>query len=768
LHTLAINERTTDSSGAGTWEGRMKIRTKFALLCTFSGLALAPVPVLAQEEATQDDKASAGNEIVVTAQKREERLRDVPVTVTVVSGEQLQKQNINDLTELQNASPELVYTAGPSGGYSIRGSGAGVFNSSAENNVSMVVDGVVQGQLAAPRGSLFDIQRVEVLSGPQGMLFGKNASAGVVNIVTNAPNPRGVGGAFRVEMGENGHQLYRGMLNLPVSAESALRVTGFRSRHDGLLFNRARNEREAENSAFGGRGRFLWRPSDSVEINIIGDYEKADGDDFLWTLRTATGALAALSTACGVTPGPENTDLCIDGPNYSISKNYGVSGQIDWTLGGYTLTSITAGRWVRSRANSDSDSTRLNILNRNSSDQWTDQFSQELRLASPAGERLSYVLGLYYYDYAFRLEADQAGTLGLLPVNADRASASAVRQFSYAAFGQASFKVTDQINLIAGGRVTHDKLEASVTNFTIPSSGIAVPGFTPPAGTAQSDIEKTDFSYRVGAQYLFGNGMVYATYTRGYKGAALNVGTQGPLSNSVVQPEYPLNLEVGAKASLLDGGLTFEFSAYRQVVKDFQAQLALSTGGIVQFVFANASELRIHGAQLNFAARPFAGLNLGGGISYNDATYGDFTVPCNLPYTQGCTTVGTTPVINVEGRQLARSPKWKLVLSGEYSQPFSARFEGFVGGTANYRSKVFMIAQPDPNLELDGFATFDARAGVRGPDGNWSLSVYAKNLTDERAAAYTAREPISPVGNYVTVFTPSSFRQIGLALDVRF
>lgn len=744
-----------------------RFHTTTALLCALSGLEILPAPALAQT-GTEDAGDGQGGEIIITAQKREERLRDVPVTVTVVSGEQLARQNINDLTELQNASPELVYTAGPSGGYSIRGSGAGVFNSSAENNVSVVVDGVVQAQLAAPRNSLFDIQRVEVLSGPQGMLFGKNASAGVVNIVTNAPDPRAFGGIFRVELGENGHQLYRGVLNLPVAGDSALRVSAFRTRHDGLLRNLFRQEREADNSAYGVRGRFRWRPSDNIEVNIIGDYERADGDDFLWTVRSATGALATRIAACGVTPGPENTDLCIDGPNFSISESYGISGQVDWTIGGHTLTSITAGRWVNADLNSDSDSTSLNILNRNSSIQRTDQFSQELRLASPGGDRLSYVLGLYYFDYAFQLDTDQAGTLGILPVNADRASTSDVRQFSYAAFGQAIFRLTDRINLIAGGRLTRDVLEASVTNFTIPSSGIPVPGFTPPAGTARSEITNTDFSYRLGAQYLFGNGMVYATYTRGYKGAALNVGTQGPLSNSVVQPEYPHNLEIGAKGVFLDGALSLEFSAYRQVVKDFQAQLALSTGGIVQFVFSNASELRINGAQLNFTARPFRGLSLGGGISYNDATYGDFVVPCNLPYTQGCTLIGITPVINVEGRQLARSPRWKFTLSGEYSHPIDSRFEAFVGGAVNYRSRVYMIAQPDPNLEVDGFALFDARVGIRGANGNWSLALYGKNLTDERFPAYTAREPISPVGNYVTVFTPASFRQIGLALDVRF
>jgi iron complex outermembrane receptor protein len=441
---------------------------------------------------------------------------------------------------------------------------------------------------------------------------------------------------------------------------------------------------------------------------------------------------------------------------------------VDLSFGDYTLTSITARRWVHSKQNSDSDSTGLNILNLNSSIQNTDQFSQELRIASPAGDRLSYVAGLYYYDYDFTIDADQAGTLGLLPVSADRASHSDVRQKSYAVFGQATFKVTPQLNLIAGGRVTRDIVEYSVTNFVNPASGIGVPGFTPPAGTAGSRIAHTDFSYRFGAQYLFGQGMVYLTYTRGYKGAALNVGTQGPLANTVVTPEYPSNLEGGVKAALFDNRLTFEASVYRQVIKDFQAQLALSTGGIVQFVFANASKLKMTGAQLNFAARPFDGLNLSGGIAYNDAVYGSFVVPCNLPYTQGCTMVGSTPVIDVKGRQLARAPKWKLVGTAEYSHALSPLFEAFIGGTANYRSKVFMIAQPDPNLVIGGYATVDARVGVRGPKGNWSLSLFARNLTDERAPAYTAREPISPVGNYVTVFTPSSFRTIGLALDARF
>jgi iron complex outermembrane receptor protein len=514
--------------------------------------------------------------------------------------------------------------------------------------------------------------------------------------------------------------------------------------------------------------RYLWRPNDRIDLNLIADYEKDDGDAFLWTVRSASGALAGQLASCGVTPGAENIDLCIDGSNSQVSESSGLSAQIDWTVGAHTLTSISATRWFDQDANSDSDSTSLNILNINSANQSTQQWSQELRLASPAAQRLSYVVGLYYFDYDLELETDQAGTLGVLPFVADRASLTRVEQLSHAAFGQATLRLTDAFSLVAGVRQTHEELDASLLNFTNTRSGVFFPGFSPPPGFATSEVDEDNFSYRMGAQYRFGESMAYLTYTEGYKGPALNVGTQGALANTVVAPEYPSNLELGIKTTLFDRRLNVEASVYDQTIEDFQAQISISTGGLVQFVFGNASELRVKGAQLNFSAAPARGLNLSGGVLYNDASYGQFIVPCNLPYTDGCTLLNGLPVIDVQGRQLARAPQWKLVFSGEYTFALSGGLDGFVGGTANYRSEAPNSAQPDPNLDVDAYTLVDARLGVRSANDRWTVSLFAKNLLDERFPSYTAREPLRPVGNYVQVFSPASFRTVGLALDWRF
>lgn len=740
------------------------MRTTISTLLTTTSLAfLLATPALAQSSKPGAENATV-TELVVTAQKREERLQDVPVAVSVVSGPQLATQGIVDASQLAQTIPELTYGEQ----YNIRGVGTTTFTRSSENDVSVVVDGVIQGQLQAPVNGLFDVARVEVLSGPQGMLFGKNASAGVINIVTNAPNPAAREFIGHADLGDDGYQVFQAVANLPINDKTALRISGFSNSQDGEITNKGPGPGVGGYTNAGVRARLLWAPSDDVTVNIIADYEKDHGGSLTWTSRVAVPPLSQILAGCGVTPSHTNTQVCLDAGLGEKRESYGLSGQVDWKLGDYSLTSITAYRAYNNVGYGDSDTTPLNILNVNNSTDFDSQVSEELRLASPAGQRLEYVVGLFYYNYHYKPFTDQAGELGLLPVPADRASVGSVNQFSYAVFGQATFHVTDKLSLIFGGRETRDILSASTLNYVIPAHGINLPGFSTP-GLSAGKVDTDNFSYRVGAQYkLSADDLLYLTYSRGYKGAAVNNLAPGTTGPTVVNPEIPEDLEVGYKTTLLDRRLVLDVAAFDETIKDFQAQVFENLAGFGTFVFANASELRVRGVQASFYSKPLEGLTVNGGAIYNDATYGDFVVPCNAAYTVGCTTEGGSLVTNARDSQLAQAPKWKLTLLAQYDRPVSEHLTGFIEADTAWQSRVNASPTPDPNLVIPAYAITNARLGVRTADGRYSVAVFAKNLFDKRAPATLFTDPLQPAGNYDQVFQPNAFRVIGVSLDVRY
>lgn len=729
----------------------------------------ASAPSAAAAPATNDD------EIVVTAQKRLERLQDVPVTLSVVTAAALERQTITNVTELQNASPELNYVGQPSAGYSIRGSGTQTFTRTSENNVLVVVDGVVQGQLTPPTSSLFDISRVEVLSGPQGILFGKNASAGVVNIVTAAPVLSDLAGRIRLSGGNLGYRVGNGLINLPIGGIAALRLTGIYENRDGTTFNRFNSRRIDDRKSAGVRGKLLIQPVDSLRITVIGDHELERGGNSVWTSRIAAPgsatSIAGRLAACGVVPGPRNTQVCLDGPSTRRILSQGVSGQVEAEFAAHTLTSITAYRRFERDSDTDSDSRPINALNNNYAGDRINQWSQELRIASPSDRMVDYTAGVFFYDYRYRSQVDQSGNLGALPFIATASSTQLITQLSQAAFGQFSVKPIEEISLIAGGRYTKDTLRGTFIAFTDTTRGQRFAGFGNAPGTASNAVETDNFSYRLGVQYRPSrDATLFATYSKGYKGPALNnLLATTSIAPPVVRPEYPRNIELGIKSALFDRRVNVDLSLFRTDVRDFQAQTTATVNGLTQFVFANASNLRFRGAQFNLYARPTDGLNLTAGVLYNKAKYGSFVVQCNAPFLVGCAAAGGAgQVIDVRGRQLANAPRWKITTGASYEAPLSDLMSAFVDGNVVYRSSAPTSATPDPNLVIAGYALVDARVGLRLRDPGLNIAVFAKNLTDKRAPTLIFRDPVSPTGNYAQAFQPNAFRTYGLTVDFSF
>ena len=721
----------------------------------------APADTTADATPASTGASKTGNgpeEIVVTAQKREQRLQDVPVSVSVVSGDQLVDQGVTDATQLQYTVPGLTYTAGPAPAYAIRGIGTQTYSRTASSDVAIVVDGVIQGQPQPPSNSLFDIQRVETLSGPQGMLFGKNASAGVINVVTNAPDPDEFTSSFHTDLGENGYQVYQATENVPLSGNSALRISAFSNGQDARLFNRFDDRGVDQYTDYGGRARYLFS-NENVTVNVIADYEHDHGSPPVWTVRHA-GSLAPLLAACGVTAGPDNTDVCLDGPNARNTYSYGLSAQIDVPIGAYTLTSITADRQYTSQENSDADSVDLNFLDRSYVREFDNQFSEELRVASPTGRRLEYVAGLYYYDFTYKYNGEQAGTLGFFPVPVLLdAPTQHAKEYSDAAFAQATLHVWDGLSLIGGLRETRDTVSSLGRFPCVPSLGLCIPGLTS-LGPQDAKVTHYNLSYRIGAQYrLDDDSMVYLTDTRGYKGPAINTPYLGNITPTIVKAETPTYVEAGLKQSLFDHALTVNAAAFHDIVRNFQAQTLNTQVTPSYFTFANASKLKSEGFELDFYARPAQGLRLDGGIIYNYAIYGDFLSQC----TSVC-----SGAVNVKGNQLANAPRWQMNLNGEYTRPLIDGYDGFIAANVSYRTDASSSPVRDPNEVIKAYALVNGRIGIRSDDGRYSIAFFARNLFDKRFPTVIFPDPVSGGTNYDQAFSPDAFRVLGVSLDLNF
>ena len=763
-------------------------RFKAALLtgAMLSGLAPAGA-VLAQSQAPTPDSVSAkppaeAGEVIVTAQKREQKLQQVPLSVTVVGQNQLTQQQITSTEDLVRAVPALT-TYGEPGNpdtrFSLRGISTQSFSITSEQAVSFVLDGVVLGR--APSANLFDIARVEVLSGPQGTLFGKNASGGVINIVTNAPELGRFDGTVHADLGDEwDYRVLDGVVNLPIGDTAALRISAGENYNDGFLYNPVRNEKSVDRLD-NVRARLLWEPTPDLTVNLIADYEKQNVTEQVYVQfgtydSTATGKpipIPGCGAGAGVTINANSRIDCGGDPDYLNDSDYGYSAQIDWRIGGHTLTSITSYRRYFQQGALDVDGLPTfafdngNAFNNN-------VLTQELRIASPTGQALEYVAGGYFsetnvYNYLSQSLGAAAGIPAFLSPYENPNIASS-KTDDYALFGQATYHVTSQLSLIAGARLTRD--EVGMHALAEASFGSLIP-LTPLGPTVNASDTVNNFSWKLGGQYQFDKDlMVYASATHGYKGPQIQFNAPNALlvvaglppgnaTLSTIAPELPMAYEVGVKSTLLNGHLALDGDLFYTRIKDFQTELFNPATGVPYA--SNAPWADTEGVEINVFGAPLPGLTFNGGVIYNVAEYGPLL-----------TTDDTGAPVSVKGHQIAGAPKWKANLAGEYSRRVTNSLQGFVSADVVYISSVDFAEFTDPLQTAPGHAIVGARIGVRSPDKRWSIAVFARNLFDDRTpvflyAPYLLANVTAPgVTTVGRSYSTESFRMVGVTLDGKF
>lgn len=767
-------------------------------LSSLIGATTALVSLSAAASAQQSQPAPAPvidqsiGEVVVTAEKRAELLKDVPISVSVVGPEQLSQQNISSLSELSRAVPSL----NSGGGLGIRGVATNGFARSSESAVSVVLDGVTLGR--ADINSLFDLARVEVLSGPQGMLFGKNASAGVINIVTQAPDPSTFEAIGHVDYGNYAYDRDRLTVNIPISSTSALRVSGHYD-HSGDYLTDTFTHQTQDNYSFGVRARFLWQPTSNLTINLIGDYEKNGGTGLYpqaYGIVPAGTPLEAALAACGIVASVKNAKNCDEQVSSADdrTKPYGLSAQIDYALpNDYLLTSITANRWetagpkfYKDPPGSDPDLLNTDVFSTDHVPYRVKIFSQELRLTSPVGHTVEFVAGLYYSNTGTRDEIMQAGTLSPVPspVVVGRVNFVDIYQSSQAAFGQVSVHATDKLTFTAGARYTDEILKDNthnLTDFTTPSllsyGWFEVPSFD--LAEVHQKVGTDNFSWRLGAQYAWTPDiMTYVTAARGYKGPAVNDQASPPVVVPIIKPEIPMYYEGGLKGNFLDGNLFATLALFYNKVRDFQTAVftpPTPANPVPGFSQGNAPYMRSEGVELDLSGHPIDGLNLSGGIIYDDAQYApNFLVACNALQTPGvgaCSVSDTTSPVS----QVAGTPKWRAVFDGEYDHEVTADLTGFVQSDLVYQTGTYSSPTADPIA--DPYSQRDqwllgGRLGIRTSDGRYSVSIWGRNLLNnsyytlvaDPLASFTGGGP----GTYRVAPSPDLHRTYGVSLDAQF
>jgi iron complex outermembrane receptor protein len=762
-------------------------------LIAIAAMVLANGPALAQSVAA-DETARGIEDIVVTAQRRAESLQDVPLAISAVSGEALRAAGIDSAMDMRFVSPSLnfansVNTRGE--GLSVRGVGTNIFGDGVEQSVGVVVDQIPMARNGMGTMALVDIERVEVLRGPQGMLFGKNASAGLISVTTRRPeigvNSLVVGGSYAtlddIRFNATG--------NLALGDTGAVRLAYSRVKRDGFVDNINLGGKLNDRDDHIVRGKILAEPIERLSILVIGDWARSRTSCCAFTARSAAPgqAFAALNAAAGITPSPTNLEVAAGAPFFQNQMAWGVSAEANYEFDGATLTGVAGYRYWEAFDNNDPDLLPINVLDRNSGDSRVFQYSTEVRLASTTEGPIDWLVGFFHFNVENRGGNTQAGTLGVpLPPGATLGATRRSETYNnqIALFGQLGWRPVDWLKFSASGRYTDESLSFDWRQFRASGTVGMFPGR--PILTVNDARRDTDnFSWRLIAQVEPSDDIMgFASIARGYKGPAYD---QQLVSATpvFVDPEIPTSYELGLRAVLFERTTLLNITGFFTEFKNFQAQAFDQNVTPSRFTTVNAGGLETKGIELEFTTRPIEGLTLSANGTWLDSEYTDFqNIACYigqpiLPFgtartdPRQCIRVSPTGsgVTEGTGLPLTDAPELTYTLSASYEAPVGALM---LGGNINWfwRDRVTYASNGDPGLVQDAYGLLGGAVTLRAANDRWRLSVFARNLLDKNFVNRVIAQPVlnspsgAPQGSYSQFPSPEARRIIGASVEFRF
>ncbi|GGE94585.1 TonB-dependent receptor [Sphingomonas prati] len=753
-----------------------------------SALLGATVPVATQAQAqaqTQEATpsrvdADALSDIVVTAERRSASSQKVPLAIQSVSGAALAATGYTSLTDLQYITPGVQYDPTQGAAFQIRGVGSTSFDFSNAKSVSVVVDDVV---MDAPRANgltgLVDIDRVDVLLGPQGTLFGKNATSGVIAVTTGMPKLSETTVRASASLGEHDERILNGTVNVPLGSMAALRVSGFDQAFDGFGRNVTLDKKVGSQHEYGGRARLYIEPSSSLNFTLSGDYAHHWDSSVRTPVSGQPANVTAILNELGVFPGPKSADTADSSYGNIETEEAGLSFRVVADLGGLTLTSISAYRYSRYDNSTPASLTpydRYAYIPFNIGNLDTDKVSEEIHLASPTGGFVEWLVGGFYnklksrqtqlqwstggeplYDANGTPKATLIALTGALGVDANASLFNATNE-TMAGFGQLKFNLTPTLSVSVGGRYTRDVNSQGLDFVTIDPEPIT--GYNPTfvgssAAPALSygKVKGDNFSYRIAPQYQVApNVMLYASYSTGYKPAGIAfVGNKyAPYRDETVKA-----WEGGIKSEWLGHRLRVNLDVFRSDFKDFQAtiltQIPDGSGGLINAtVIGNAGGLRTQGVEGSITAQPLPGLTLSGSGSYTDAKFTDYVYNATTNYT---------------GTRLTNAPKWAGTAAIDYAHelPSGAGLKAHVDYA--YRGEVWTVVGQPAYSNVPAYSLVNSRLSYSLPGKRVEVGVYGRNLFDQYFSTGWQQYGVLGLLHYTS---PNARRTLGGFVNVSF
>ncbi len=722
-------------------------------------LALGAGSAWAADSGTEQhvDKDVALQKVTVTARRREEDVQDVPTPITTLSGATLETQRVYKVQDLQQVLPSVnvAFIHARQSSVAVRGIGNNPASDGLEGSAGVYLDNVYLGRPGMAVFDLLDIEQLELLRGPQGTLFGKNTTAGVLNISTRAPtfSPERT---VEVSGGQDGYFQAKGTVNGALTETLAARLSAYRTRDDGFIKNIHNGDDLNGGERQGVRGQFLFEPNEDFSLRWINDYNEEDSSTGTMVVYGAPARYWQRAALVGASPvrDPDDKKVNIDG-RQSVSVHQGGSSvEANWNLaGGYTLTSISAYRyWHFTPANDES----LNVpaLLNTGVEVHDRQFSQEIRLASPTGGAFDYVLGAYVFnqnlgnktftDYGSQADLFLLGAnLGAINNVSTKANGK-IETDSYALFAQGTWHLTDRLDFTAGLRGTYEEKDANIKRFA-PVGGAAVTGQAAAIRAAQLgaydsgdlSLHNAAPSFLLSLAYKFDEDLLgYASLAHGEKSGGVNLAVgSAPVAGAdslLVGPERANDAELGFKSTLLDRRLLLNANLFWTGIHGYQATTLYQASGstnVVQ-VLANAGSVRSRGLEFEATALPVRGLTLNFNGSYNDVTYLSFKdAPCPGEVS---TAPGAPATCDLTGERVVGASKWIANLSGEYKWQLENRIEPYLTASYSYRSEAEGTLDNSDLSKIDGYGLVNLSAGVRRDlgDGQVDASIWVRNATD--------------------------------------
>jgi iron complex outermembrane receptor protein len=754
-------------------------------------------------------------EIIVTANRRQQSIQEVPMSVTAFTGQFFKDSGVTNLAGLEQYTPSLKITEGTdsnSTSIRIRGIGSVGTNVGIDPSVGLFIDGVYQGRAGMSIGDLIDIERVEILRGPQGTLYGKNTAAGAISIITKAPSPDALESEVELTYNTDQRAEVHAMVNVPFGdTGNAMRLTGFVVNGDHLYESTYTGQGLNDANKWGTKARMLFDTEAKTEGDGYGeflftfDYMKEDTNccglavidyEGLSTLNapSTNTPSAQLSEALGLNAqgnpilewisfeesegfSPPKADPFSDDYwiNTEIYNKVIVGGAaLEWNKelsSEDTLTVINAWRHYESDSAYDGDFTAYEAVG-GSTDINFNQYSFEFRVTSPGGETIDYQAGLY----AFYSEMDSVGTftqsvalvsnigiVALFPEGTLNTDDNNYKTTSYAAFGQAVWNLTDAFSTTLGMRYTYERKDRKGSQITSPESILDIPPVAGPDVYSDDSRNDDNISPTVIARYFVTPEiMTYASISRGFKSGGFNQRRELEGKNGEFDEETATNYEIGWKSSAQDRRLQLNGTFYYISYDDFQAQAFDGSSISV----TNAGSMESYGMELDLVYVPAADVVVGSAVGYNKAEYKDFdNGQCTVAQAfneyyvvdgaqMGAPGISSRCLQDLAGEALDNVPEWTVSSYVQYDHGLAAELVGTARLEYNYTSSFYLDQDLDANLKNDAVSLVNLRFTLSNAKQTWNAAIWGRNLLNEDYYAFGLDIPV--LGGYAGVTAPGA------------